>query len=80
MLGRETTGVYPILPLAPGTPVALGALSWGGQLGVGLATDPVMLDAQAVADVMGDRLRGLAVAGVSTASVVPREGQEQPSA
>jgi hypothetical protein len=79
MLGRVTTGVYPILPLAPGTPVALGALSWGGQLGVGIATDPVMLDAQAVADVMRVRLGDLGVA-VATGSVVPREGQEQPSA
>jgi hypothetical protein len=76
MLGRETTGVYPILPLAPGTPLALGALSWGGLLGVGLATDPVMLNAQPVADVICNRLSGL---DVEALSVAPRKGQEQPS-
>jgi diacylglycerol O-acyltransferase len=59
MLGRVTPGVYPILPLAPGTPVALGALSWGGRFGIGLATDPAMLDAQAVADAMRRRLCAL---------------------
>ncbi|MGW6194632.1 WS/DGAT domain-containing protein [Kribbella sp. NPDC055110] len=28
---------YPILPLVPGTPLAMGAVSWNGLLGVGLA-------------------------------------------
>ena len=37
--------VVPILPLAPGVPLALGALSWHGALGIGLATDPELLDA-----------------------------------
>ncbi|MBD0323209.1 MAG: DUF1298 domain-containing protein [Aldersonia sp.] len=40
--------VVPILPLAPGVPLALGALSWNGHLGLGLATDPAVLDAAAV--------------------------------
>jgi hypothetical protein len=70
MLGRPTTGVYPILPLASGAPLALGALSWGDQLGIGLATDPSMLDAREVAQVLRTRLT----------SVSPRQGQEQPSA
>ncbi len=41
--------VYPILPLAPGAPLALGALSWHGVLGLGIATDPRTLDADALA-------------------------------
>jgi hypothetical protein len=41
--------VYPILPLAPGAPLALGALSWHGVLGIGLTTDPDTLDAGALA-------------------------------
>jgi PAP2 superfamily protein/wax ester synthase-like acyl-CoA acyltransferase family protein/uncharacterized protein DUF1298 len=41
--------VYPILPLAPGVPLALGAMSWHGVLGIGLATDPETLDADALA-------------------------------
>jgi diacylglycerol O-acyltransferase len=41
--------VYPILPLAPGAPIALGALSWAGSLGIGLATDPASVDAEVLA-------------------------------
>lgn len=79
ILGRDPTGVYPILPLAPGTPLALGALSWGRDFGIGLATDPVMLDAQAVADALRDRLVRLG-APVPPESVEPLQSQEQPSA
>jgi hypothetical protein len=78
MLGRAWTGVYPILPLAPGTALSLGALSWGDDLAIGLATDPVMLDAQAVAEALRDRLS--LVADGPRASVAPLQGQEQPSA
>jgi hypothetical protein len=80
MLGRASKGVYPILPLAPGTPLAMGALNWSGRLGIGLATDPGMLDAQAVADALGDRLADLAGDASTAGSLTPREGQEQPSA
>jgi hypothetical protein len=82
MLGRVPAGVYPILPLAPGTPLALGALSWGGDLGIGLATDPGMLDAQRVAEAVRHRLSllGETVRSAPSESVEPREGQEQPSA
>jgi hypothetical protein len=38
--------VYPLLPLAPGAPFAVGALSWDGVLGLGVATDPDVVDAQ----------------------------------
>jgi hypothetical protein len=79
MLGRPTAGVYPILPLAPGTPLALGALSWAGELGIGVATDPTMLDAHDVAEVLRDRLTALDLEG-DPGSLAPREGQEQPSA
>ncbi|HEY3528038.1 MAG TPA: phosphatase PAP2 family protein [Nocardioides sp.] len=77
MLGRPTVGTYPILPLAPGTPLAMGALTWGGAFGIGLATDPVMLDAQAVVDALRDRLADLADEAPSAS---PLQGQEQPSA
>jgi hypothetical protein len=52
--------VYPVLPVAPGTPLALGALSWSGSLGLGFATDPAMLDPEAFAAAVRarvDRLR-----------------------
>ena len=41
--------VYPILPLAPDAPLVVGALSWNGALGLGLATDPTVIDADALA-------------------------------
>jgi hypothetical protein len=78
MLGRAWTGVYPILPVAPGTALSLGALSWGDDLGIGLAADPAMLDAQAVAAALRARLAGLTQD--AAASVAPLQGQEQPSA
>jgi hypothetical protein len=79
MLGRESPGVFPILPLAPGTPLAMGALSWGGDLGIGLATDPVMLDAAAVVGALRDRLAELADGPCVRRSGSPLQGQEQPS-
>jgi hypothetical protein len=90
MLGRPTTGTYPIIPLATGTPLAMGALTWGGDLGIGLATDPSMLDAAALGDAIHDRLAELAglvppatpavpADGVG-GSAAPLQGQEQPSA
>jgi len=49
MDGIPIASVYPILPLAPGSPLAVGALSWAGSLGIGLATDPAVLDAAVLA-------------------------------
>ena len=41
---------------APGAPLALGALSWTGVLGIGLAIDLQFLDADALVAAMGDAL------------------------
>ncbi|WP_328523168.1 wax ester/triacylglycerol synthase domain-containing protein [Kribbella sp. NBC_00359] len=49
MDGITIASVYPILPLAPGAPIAAGALSWAGSLGIGLATDPAVIDADVLA-------------------------------
>lgn len=48
LTGLPVTGVYPILPLGPGAPFALGAMSWGPAYGWGLAADPALLDAGAL--------------------------------
>ncbi|GAA1120890.1 wax ester/triacylglycerol synthase family O-acyltransferase [Kribbella jejuensis] len=63
---------YPILPLVPGTPLAVGALSWGGVLGIGLATDPALIDAAALAGHVSRLLERLGAG--------PLEGEEQASA
>ena len=39
-IGRPLTAAFPLVPTAPGAPVALGALSWGDQLCLGLSVDP----------------------------------------
>jgi len=59
LAGVGMPGVYPLLPLAPGVPMALGALSWDGVIGVGLAADPAVLDAARLAGEMAVVLREL---------------------
>jgi diacylglycerol O-acyltransferase / wax synthase len=62
MAAIPLTEVYPVLPLAPGSPFVLGALSWHGVLGLGLATDPALLDADRVAAAIVARLELMAPA------------------
>jgi hypothetical protein len=71
--GGGTHRTYPILPVAPGTPVALGALSWSGVLGISLATDPALLDASAMAARMDAMLKWLVSGAVErpTADTAP---------
>jgi wax ester synthase-like acyl-CoA acyltransferase family protein/uncharacterized protein DUF1298 len=53
LAGAPLAGVYPILPLAPRAPLAVGALGWDGVLSVGVATDPALIeDAGSLADAM----------------------------
>lgn len=54
--------VVPILPLAPGVPVAIGALSWNNYLGLGIATDPAGVRARPLADEIARALDELAAA------------------
>ena len=51
--------VVPILPLAPGAPLALGALSWSGVLAIGLTVDSRFLDADSLVAAMAEALREL---------------------
>jgi diacylglycerol O-acyltransferase / wax synthase len=44
MAGGLMTGVYPILPLAPGAPLAVGVLGWDATLCVGVSVDPELVD------------------------------------
>jgi PAP2 superfamily protein/wax ester synthase-like acyl-CoA acyltransferase family protein/uncharacterized protein DUF1298 len=53
LAGAPLAGVYPILPLAPRAPLAVGALGWDGVLSVGIVADPALIgDVQAFADAM----------------------------
>ena len=54
LAGARLIGVYPILPLAPRAPLAVGALSWDGALFVGICVDPALVpDAPALAAAVG---------------------------
>jgi diacylglycerol O-acyltransferase / wax synthase len=44
MAGKPLYGVQPIVPTAPGAPLAVGALSWRGRLHFGVTAEPVVLD------------------------------------
>jgi hypothetical protein len=60
-----------ILPLAPGTPIALGALNWTGVLGLGLAVDPAFVNAHALTAAIVDAKRELAGARAHDGLVGP---------
>ncbi len=46
--GRAVPVAHPVLPLAPGVPVSLGAMAWGADLALAATTDPDVLDAEAM--------------------------------
>lgn len=60
--------VVPILPLAPGAPIALGALSWTGVLGVGLAVDAELVDGDRVVVAMAQAFTELRALDVNSSS------------
>jgi hypothetical protein len=82
-LGDPVDRAYPILPLAPGTSLALGALSWTGVLGLGVAADPALLDVAPLTEHMAAALAELdqaaASAGPARSDVRPLESEEQAS-
>jgi diacylglycerol O-acyltransferase len=70
MDGVTIASVYPILPLAPGSPLAVGALSWAGSLWIGVATDPEVFDA----GVLAARIEQVLAASLER----PHEREEEP--
>ncbi|HEU4544228.1 MAG TPA: phosphatase PAP2 family protein [Jiangellaceae bacterium] len=67
LAGSPLQEVYPIVPLAPGTPLAVGALSWNGSLCISITADSALVaDVQdmcdaivTVLDELATRPRGL---------------------
>jgi diacylglycerol O-acyltransferase / wax synthase len=81
LAGPPLVGAYPILPLAPRAPLAVGALGWNGVLCVGICTDPALVaDPGALAAAVGavfEELRpagGGVPAGPSVSGVGPAVG------
>jgi hypothetical protein len=49
LAGKPVLGGYPVVPLAAGSPLAVGILGWRGTLHLGICADPALLaDADAV--------------------------------
>jgi diacylglycerol O-acyltransferase / wax synthase len=47
--GPPVEAVFPLVPLAPGTAVAVGTLTWNGRLCVGIESDPALAPAAVLA-------------------------------
>jgi len=59
--GVRVVSVFPVLPLAEGVGLAVGFLTWGDMIGVGVTTDPGLLtDAGRLADALRRIFEGLA--------------------
>jgi hypothetical protein len=81
--GLDMPRTFPILPVAPGTALALGALSWSGIHAFGIATDPALVDVDRLVARMRHTLDRLDPEAGSTAGSVlerPLQGEGQPSA
>jgi hypothetical protein len=70
LAGAPLLVAYPILPLAPGTALAVGALGWHGSLCVGVSTDPALVDdadrlASTIAAVIGELRRSVPAGSVA---------------
>src|SRR5215475_1116472 len=71
MAGGLMTGVFPLLPLAPGSPLAVGVLGWDANLCVGVTVDPELFDdAQKLARTVRQIVEDLIPAEQPTAETV----------
>lgn len=53
LVGAPLIAAFPLLPLAPGVPLAIGTLGWNGTFCVGIAADPALVeDADAFGEAM----------------------------
>jgi hypothetical protein len=43
LLGAEITAVFPVLALTDGVGLAVGAMTWGQSLAIGLTADPALV-------------------------------------
>lgn len=74
LAGARLAGVWPILPLAPRAPLAIGALSWNGELNFGISIDVALTkDARLLGAAMHAVIDELAAA-VPAVGIPPAEG------
>ena len=56
--GPPVVAVFPLVPLAPGTALAVGTLTWNGVLCVGIEVDPALAPAAAVGAALAAEFAG----------------------
>jgi diacylglycerol O-acyltransferase / wax synthase len=72
LAGGPMRDVYPLLPLAPGAPLTVGALSWNGLFCLGIEADPVLVeDREALTKAITAVLSELAAAPAAVAPTSP---------
>ena len=71
--GPPVEAVFPLVPLAPGTAVAVGTLTWNGRLCVGIETDPALVPAAVLAAAVEAQFAAVAArpAGTDSATAGP---------
>jgi len=75
--GASVEQVYPILPLAPGAPLAVGAIGWDGMLFLGVSVDPDLFAeadrfAAATCEALAELIADLSVAPASAIRLAER--------
>lgn len=80
LAGHRLARVFPILPLAPGSPIAVGALSVTGHLGLGISAHPLFIpDMAAFESAVADVYDDLRLAASTDPSPRRRNGPRDPS-
>jgi hypothetical protein len=78
--GAPISAVFPILPLAPGSPLAVGALGWGDRVHFGVAVHPDLVpDATALTSAIVDIVTELAGDAAPSAWPAPRDEPDRPA-
>jgi hypothetical protein len=69
LVGAPLIRAFPLLPLAPGIPLAIGTLGWNGEFCVSIAADPALVpDADAFGDAMRAAVERLRSSGAGVAA------------
>ncbi len=80
--GPPVEAVFPLVPLAPGTAVAVGTLTWNGRLCVGIETDPALVPATVLAAAVETEFAAVIAqpAGTGPAAAATGDDRDSPMA
>jgi diacylglycerol O-acyltransferase / wax synthase len=74
--GPPVEGVFPLVPLAPGTAVAVGTLTWNGRLCIGIETDPATVPAAVLAAAVESEFAAVAAGGRGAVAAGGRDDRD----